>query len=174
MRGSCKRAQARRFVLCLLAAAVLPAWGRQSGGGPPQADGATAAAEATAGRNALTAGLEPRVRLPQGSRDHAAIFGTDDEDELALMEQERALEAQRNQLGLLERILDSRPARADPQPPAMIPLDAGVAGMPRLTPAQAGSKLDDGGSGIRRSMDEMQRRVDGLRREADALRQRAR
>lgn len=173
MRDS-RKAWARSFALCLAAVAAAPVWAQSERGGAAQAGGAPGALEAPTGRNALTAGPEPRVLPANGSRDHAAIFGTGDEDELALAEQERALEAQREQLKLLERFLDSKPAYADPNPPAMIPLNAGSPGMPRLAPAPAGSRLDGGGTGTQRSLDEMQRRVDGLRREADDLRQRVR
>ncbi|SSW62227.1 hypothetical protein [Achromobacter agilis] len=173
MPGSSNRARARLFVFCLLAGLMPPVWAQPQAAGTPQANGAPFDAEAPVGRNALTAGPEPRVRV-QGSPDHAAIFGTEDEDELALAGQERALDTQRSQLKLLERILDSRPAYVDPHPPATIPLNGGVAPMRPLAPAPAGSRLDDAGNGTRRSMDEMQHRVDGLRREADELRQRGR
>ena len=129
--------------------------------------------DATAlGQQLLNAGPDPRVRLDGRSRDHAAIFGTDDEDEQALLDQERALQAQRDQLKVLERVLNAPPPAADPHPPAMIPLtSAGPMNMPRLLPTPSGSDLDRAGSDSRRSVDEMQRRVNGLRRDADVLRQ---
>lgn len=117
-----------------------------------------------AGKNVLNAGPEPRVKLPAGSSDHAAIFGADNEDEQALASQEQALQAQRNQLMLLERLLNQKPVDAAMAPPAMMPLNTGSAMKP-LAPTPAGSQLDRG------KIDEMQRRVDGLRREADTLRQ---
>ncbi|MNQ19465.1 hypothetical protein D3C85_325330 [compost metagenome] len=124
------------------------------------------------GKAVLNAGPDPRVQLDGLSRDHAAIFGTEDEDERALMDQERALEAQREQLRVLERVLNARPAVADPHPPATIPLNAGAPmTMPRLAPTPSGSQLDRTSSDTRRSVDEMQRRVNGLRRDADTLRQ---
>lgn len=49
---------------------------------------------AAIGRDVLNAGPDPRVRLDGLSRDHAAIFGTQDEDEQALLDNERALQAQ--------------------------------------------------------------------------------
>ena len=75
MPGSSNRARARLFVFCLLAGLMLPVWAQPQAAGTPQANGAPFDAEAPVGRNALTAGPEPRVR-PQGSPDHAAIFGT--------------------------------------------------------------------------------------------------
>lgn len=117
-----------------------------------------------AGKNVLNAGPEPRVKLPPGSRDHAAIFGSDDEDEQALASQEQALQEQKNQLMLLERLFTQKPAGATPAPPAMMPLNQGSTMRP-LAPTPGGSQLDRG------KMDEMQRRVDSLRREADTLRQ---
>ncbi|MNX80940.1 hypothetical protein D3C86_1126130 [compost metagenome] len=122
------------------------------------------------GKAVLNAGPDPRVRLDGLSRDHAAIFGTEDESEQALMDQERALQVQREQLRVLERVLNGKPAAADPHPPAMIPLNTGAPmNMPRLAPTPSGSELDRGNSDTRRSVDEMQRRVNGLRRDADAL-----
>ena len=127
------------------------------------------------GKALLNAGPDPRVRLDGQSRDHAAIFGSDDPDEQALMEQERTLDSQRTQLQMLERLLNQKPATADPHPPAMIPLNPGAPmTMPKLAPTPSGSQLDRGGSDTRRSVDEMQRRVNGLRREADTLGQGAR
>lgn len=124
------------------------------------------------GKAVLNAGPDPRVQLDGLSRDHAAIFGTQDEDEQALMDQERALQAQRDQLKVLERLLTERPAAVDPYPPAMIPLNADAPmHMPRLAPTPSGSQLDRSSGDTRRSVDEMQRRVNGLRRDADALRQ---
>ncbi|MNJ69733.1 hypothetical protein D3C77_661190 [compost metagenome] len=104
------------------------------------------------------------MKLPPGSRDHAAIFGSDDEDEQALASQEQTLENQRNQLLLLERLFTQKPAGTAATPPAMMPLNTGSTMRP-LQPAPAGSQLDRG------KIDEMQRRVDSLRREADTLRQ---
>lgn len=127
---------------------------------------------AALGKALLNAGPDPRVKLDGLSRDHAAIFGTDDENEQALLDQERALQAQREQLRVLERVLNGTPAVVDPNPPAMIPLTSGASmTMPRLAPTPSGSQLDRGSNETRRSVDEMQRRVNGLRREADALRQ---
>ena len=120
--------------------------------------------DARAGKNVLNAGPEPRVKLPAGSRDHAAIFGSDDEDEQALASQEQTLENQRNQLLLLERLFTQKPAGTAATPPAMMPLNTGSTMRP-LQPTPGGSQLDRG------KIDEMQRRVDGLRREADTLRQ---
>lgn len=126
------------------------------------------------GNAVLNAGPDPRVQLDGLSRDHAAIFGTDDENEQALLDQERALQAQRDQLKVLERVLNAKPSAADPNPPAMIPLNAGAPmNMPRLAPTPSGSELDKGNSASRRSVDEMQRRVNALRRDADTLRQTA-
>lgn len=143
-------------------------------GAPAQPAGAWASpADPTAlGKQLLNAGPDPRVRLDGKSRDHAAIFGTDDEDEQALLDQERALQAQRDQLKVLERVLNAPPQGADPHPPAMIPLTSGrPVNMPQLLPTPSGSQLDQGRSETRRSVDEMQRRVNGLRRDADTLRQ---
>lgn len=127
------------------------------------------------GKALLNAGPDPRVRLDGQSRDHAAIFGSDDPDEQALMEQERTLDSQRTQLQMLERLMNQKPATADPHPPAMIPLNPGAPmTMPKLAPTPSGSQLDRGGSDTRRRVDEMQRRVNGLRREADTLGQGAR
>lgn len=126
----------------------------------------------TLGQQLLNAGPDPRVELDGRSRDHAAIFGTDDPDERALLDQERALQAQRDQLKVLERVLNAPPPGADSHPPAMIPLTSGrPMNVPQLLPAPSGSQLDQQRSETRRSVDDMQRRVDGLRREADALRQ---
>ncbi|MEN5344643.1 hypothetical protein ABE599_13140 [Achromobacter mucicolens] len=126
----------------------------------------------TLGQQLLNAGPDPRVELDGRSRDHAAIFGSDDPDERALLDQERALQAQRDQLKVLERVLNAPPPGADSHPPAMIPLTSGrPMNVPQLLPAPSGSQLDQQRSETRRSVDDMQRRVDGLRREADALRQ---
>ena len=126
----------------------------------------------TLGQQLLNAGPDARVELDGRSRDHAAIFGTDDPDERALLDQERALQAQRDQLKVLERVLNAPPPGADSHPPAMIPLTSGrPMNVPQLLPAPSGSQLDQQRSETRRSVDDMQRRVDGLRREADALRQ---
>ncbi|WP_313623777.1 hypothetical protein [Achromobacter sp.] len=137
---------------------------------PPQVQ--PASDPAAIGRAVLNAGPDPRVQLDGLSRDHAAIFGTDNEDEQALLDQERALQAQRDQLKVLERVLNAGPPAADPNPPAMIPLNPGAPmNMPRLAPTPSGSELDRAGSASRRSVDDMQRRVNALRRDADTLRQ---
>ncbi|WP_313699761.1 hypothetical protein [Achromobacter sp.] len=126
----------------------------------------------TLGKQLLNAGPDPRVQLDGRSKDHAAIFGTDDEDEQGLLDQERALQAQRDQLKVLERVLNAPPPNADPHPPAMIPLTSGgQMTMPRLMPTPSGSQLDRASSQTQRSVDDMQRRVDELRRGADTLRQ---
>lgn len=124
----------------------------------------------TLGKQLLNAGPDPRVQLDGRSRDHAAIFGTEDEDEQGLLDQERALQAQRDQLKVLERVLNAPPPNADPHPPAMIPLSAGgQMTMPPLMPTPSGSHLDRTSSQTQRSVDDMQRRVDALRRGADTL-----
>lgn len=148
----------------------------QSGKGVAKPDAAasppTASDPATIGRALLNAGPDPRVNLEGRSRDHAAIFGTDDPDEQALLDQERALQAQRDQLRILERALNATPQGAGPPAPATIPLNSGAPmNMPRLAPTPSGSQLDRAGSDSRRSVDEMQRRVNALRRDADTLRQ---
>lgn len=136
----------------------------------PEAAAATATDHTALGKALLNAGPDPRVRLDGLSRDHAAIFGTDDENEQALMDQERTLQTQRDQLQMLERLLNQKPAAADPHPPAMIPLNANAPmNMPKLAPTPSGSQLDRSNNDTRRSLDEMQRRVNGLRREADTL-----
>lgn len=129
--------------------------------------------DATAlGKALLNAGPDARVNLDGLSRDHAAILGTDDPDEQAVLDQERALQAQRDQLKVLERVLNAPPPNMDPNPPAMIPLHPGAPmNMPRLAPTPSGSELDHGNSATRRSIDEMQRRVNALRRDADTLKQ---
>ncbi|MEN4917218.1 hypothetical protein ABE485_01015 [Achromobacter spanius] len=133
---------------------------------------AAASDPASIGHAVLNAGPDPRVNLDGLSRDHAAIFGSDDPDERALLDQERALQAQRDQLRVLERVLNATPQGRDPQPPAMIPLTSGAPmNMPRLAPTPSGSQLDQAGGNSRQSIDEMQRRVNALRRDADALRQ---
>ncbi|MFY2609974.1 hypothetical protein [Achromobacter ruhlandii] len=125
---------------------------------------------AAIGRNVLNAGPDPRVRLDGLSLDHAAIFGTQDEDEQALLDNERALQAQQEQLRVLERLLTQKPAAADPFPPAMIPLTTGTPmNMAPLAPAPSGSQL--GGGEAQRSVDQMQRRVNEMRRGGEALRQ---
>lgn len=124
----------------------------------------SSAEDRRAGKNVLNAGPEPRVLPVPGSRDHAAIFGAEDEDEQALAAQEQTLQAQRDQLLMLERLLNQAPAGTTSAPPAMIPLNTGSSMRP-LAPTPAGSQLN--GS----SIDEMQRRVDSLRRGADTLRQ---
>jgi hypothetical protein len=106
------------------------------------------------------------------SPDHAAIFGTDDPDEQSLLDQERALQSQRDQLKVLERMLNAPPPTMDPHPPAMIPLHPGApTNMQPLAPTPSESELDRGNSASRRSIDEMQRRVNTLRRDADTLKQ---
>ena len=90
------------------------------------------------GNNALTAGPDPRVQFPADSRDHAAIFGTQDEDELALAGQERAVDEQRMRLQALERLFNQTPGpRAAPA--GTIPLSRSSAdqpppSMPKLAP----------------------------------------
>ncbi|MCH1996008.1 hypothetical protein L7Q78_24745, partial [Achromobacter xylosoxidans] len=97
---------------------------------------------AAIGRNVLNAGPDPRVRLDGLSRDHAAIFGTQDEDEQALLDNERALQAQQEQLHILERLLTQKPAAQDPFPPATIPLKPGTPmNMAPLAPTPSGSQL---------------------------------
>lgn len=142
--------------------------------GAPAAPGTTASPmdATTLGKQLLNAGPDPRVQLDGRSKDHAAIFGTDDEDEQGLLDQERALQAQQDQLKVLERVLNAPPPNSDPHPPAMIPLTSGgQMTMPRLAPTPSGSQLDRAGSQTQRSVDDMQRRVDELRRGADTLRQ---
>ena len=143
-------------------------------GAPPAAPGSVPSPmdATTLGKQLLNAGPDPRVQLDGRSKDHAAIFGTDDEDEQGLLDQERALQAQRDQLKVLERVLNAPPPNADPHPPAMIPLTTGgQMTMPPLTPTPSGSKLDRTSSQTQRSVDDMQRRVDALRRGADTLSQ---
>lgn len=141
-------------------------------GGQARPPGAVAPGNdpAAIGRNVLNAGPEPRVRLDGLSRDHAAIFGTQDENEQAVLDNERALQAQQEQLHVLERLLTQKPAAADPYPPAMIPLNAGrPMNMAPLAPTPSGSQLDGGEA--QRGVDQMQRRVNALRRGGEALRQ---
>ncbi len=141
----------------------------------PRGSDASTRDPAALGRALLNAGPDARVRLDGLSRDHAAIFGTEDQNEQALMEQERAIQARREQMRVLEKLLTEKPPAVDPHPPAMIPLNHGAPmAMPGLAPVPSGSQLDRGGMDTRRSLDDMQRRVDGLRREADALSQRGR
>lgn len=122
---------------------------------------------AAIGRNVLNAGPNPRVRLDGLSRDHAAIFGTQDEDEQALLANEQALQQQRDQLRMLERLFMQKPAQADPRLPAMMPLKNGASmNMAPLVPTPSGSQL--AGGQAQRSVDQMQRRVDDLRRGAEA------
>ena len=124
------------------------------------------------GKALLNAGPDPRVNLNGLSPDHAAIFGTDDPDEQSLLDQERALQSQRDQLKVLERMLNAPPPTMDPHPPAMIPLHPGApTNMQPLAPTPSESELDRGNSASRRSIDEMQRRVNTLRRDADTLKQ---
>ena len=68
-------------------------------GGLALAPIAGAADPATVGRNVLNAGPDPRVQLDGLSRDHAAIFGTQDEDEQAVLDQERAVQTSRINCG---------------------------------------------------------------------------
>lgn len=143
-------------------------------GEPPAARGSTPPPTdaTTLGKQLLNAGPDPRVQLDGRSKDHAAIFGTEDEDEQSLLDQERALQAQRDQLKVLERVLNAPPPHADPHPPAMIPLTpGGQMTMPPLMPTPSGSQLNRTSSQTQRSVDDMQRRVDELRRGADTLRQ---
>ncbi|WP_419341884.1 hypothetical protein ACM1PE_29360 [Achromobacter sp. PD1] len=129
---------------------------------------------AVLGRALLDAGPDARVRLDGQSLDHATMFGTEDANEQALLDQERAIAQRREQMRVLEKLLSEKPA-ADPHPPAMIPLKPGVdMTMPSLAPAPSGSQLNRGTLDTRRSLDDMQRRVDALRREADTLSQRGR
>lgn len=125
---------------------------------------------AAIGRDVLNAGPDPRVRLDGLSRDHAAIFGTQDEDEQALLDNERALQAQQEQLHILERLLTQKPAAQDPFPPATIPLKPGTPmNMAPLAPTPSGSQLSGGEA--QRGVDQMQRRVNEMRRGGEALRQ---
>lgn len=147
------------------AQAVNPPTGAAQAVNPEAGASAASPVDATRfGKDILNAGPDPRVKFPPGSRDHAAIFGSEDEDEQALASQEQALQEQRNQLMLLERLFTQKPASSTPAPPAMMPLNSGSTMRP-LAPIPGGSQLDRG------KMDEMQRRVDTLRREADTLRQ---
>ncbi|AHC50457.1 hypothetical protein AX27061_6005 [Achromobacter xylosoxidans NBRC 15126 = ATCC 27061] len=125
---------------------------------------------AAIGRDVLNAGPDPRVRLDGLSRDHAAIFGTQDEDEQALLDNERALQAQQEQLHILERLLTQKPAAQDPFPPATIPLKPGTPmNMAPLAPTPSGPQLSGGEA--QRGVDQMQRRVNEMRRGGEALRQ---
>ena len=100
------------------------------------------------GNNALTAGPDPRVQFPADSRDHAAIFGTQDEDELALAGQERAVDEQRMRLQALERLFNQTPGpRAAPA--GTIPLSRSSAdqpppSMPKLAPRRLAPGRHDG------------------------------
>ncbi|MGS1008331.1 hypothetical protein [Achromobacter anxifer] len=137
-------------------------------------DSAPSQDPAVLGRALLDAGPDARVRLDGQSLEHAAMFGTEDANEQALLDQERVIAQRREQMRVLEKLLSEKPA-ADPHPPAMIPLKPGAdMNMPSLAPAPSGSQLNRGTQDTRRSLDDMQRRVDGLRREADALSQRGR
>lgn len=128
---------------------------------------------AAIGRSVLNAGPDPRIELDGLSRDHAAIFGTQDEDEQALLDQERALQTQQDQMRMLERLLTQKPAAANAPAAATIPLNAGTPmNMAPLAPTPSGSTLGSGDA--QRSVDQMQKRVDELRRGADTLRQGAR
>ncbi|NMK45736.1 hypothetical protein HG262_05815 [Achromobacter sp. Bel] len=146
--------------VALCATAAAGAQGIDSGA---EVTAASPVDDSRAGKNVLNAGPEPRVKLPPGSRDHAAIFGSDDEGEQALASQEQALQGQRDQLRLLERLLNQKPVDAATAPPAMLPLNTGSTMRP-LAPTPGGSQLGHG------QVDEMQRRVDRMRREADILR----
>ncbi|ADP19740.1 hypothetical protein AXYL_06447 [Achromobacter xylosoxidans A8] len=167
MRGFMNAARLGLLMACAwMAAPPLAAQTRQES--PPAQD------PAALGRALLDAGPDARVRLDGLSRDHAAIFGTEDANEQALMDQERAIGERREQMRVLEKLLSEKPA-ADPHPPAMIPLNPGAnMTMPSLAPTPSGSQLNRGSLDTRRSLDEMQQRVDGLRRDADALSQRGR
>lgn len=149
-----------------------PAGAMAAGGAEPAGPAGVvtpASDPAALGRNLLNAGPDPRVRLDGLSLDHAAIFGTDDEGEQAVLDNERALQAQRDQLQVLERLLTQKPATVDPYPPAMIPLNNGAPmNMAPLAPTPSGSQL---GGAAQRSVDTMQRRVNDLRRDADSMRQ---
>lgn len=152
-------AHALGAALCLAGAAAAQAVNAgQAAPSAPSPD------DARTGKNVLNAGPEPRVKPPTGSRDHAAIFGSEDEDEQALASQEQTLENQRNQLLMLERLFTQKPAGAGTAPPAMMPLNSGSTMRP-LQPTPSGSQLDRG------KIDEMQRRVDGMRRDAESMRQ---
>jgi hypothetical protein len=143
-------------------------------GGLALAPIAGAADPATVGSNVLNAGPDPRVQLDGLSRDHAAIFGTQDEDEQAVLNQERAVQTQQDQLRMLERLLTQKPAAANPSAAATIPLskptDAPM-NMAPLAPTPSGSKL---GGEAQRSIDQMQKRVNDLRRGVDTSAQGAR
>jgi len=156
--------------VCCLGLLAFPAWAQPAVGPVAPA----AAAPETRGRDVLTAGPDRRVGLPSESRDRALIFGTQDEDELALARQERTLDEQRSQLQALERLLGQAPKDRS-APSGRIPLnrnsaDLPVPAMPKLAPVPAGSR-SDGTVDARRQVDDMQRRVDGLLRNADALRE---
>lgn len=152
------------------AATQPPPVARPAGGSAPSPAVAPTTDPTAIGHGVLNAGPDARVDLEGLSRDHAAIFGTDDENERALLDSERALQAQREQLRVLERLLTGTPPAVAAQPPAMIPLNGGAPmTMPRLAPAPSGSHLDRTNGATRRSVDEMERRVNGLRRDADAL-----
>ncbi|MGB3434350.1 hypothetical protein [Achromobacter sp.] len=155
---------------CCLGLLAFPVWA-QLDAGPVVPASAT---PETSGRDVLTAGPEPRVRLPADSSDRAFIFGTEGEDELALARQERALDTQRLQLQALERLLGQTPEDRS-APSGTIPLnrhsaDLPVPAMPKLAPLPAGSR-SAGTADARRQVDDMRRRVDGLLRNADALRE---
>ena len=146
---------------------ALPARAKTPGAIVPATD------PAAIGRNVLNAGPDPRIQLDGLSRDHAAIFGTQDEDEQALLDQERALQTQQDQMRMLERLLTQKPVTANAPAAATIPLNTGTPmNMAPLAPAPSGSKLGIGDA--QRSVDQMQKRVDELRRGADTLRQGAR
>ncbi len=171
MRGFMNAARLGLLMACAWTAA-LPAVAQTAAQARPQSS--PAQDPAALGRAVLEAGPDARVRLDGLSRDHAAIFGTEDANEQALMDQDRAIGERREQMRMLEKLFSEKPA-ADPHPPAMIPLKPGAdMTMPSLAPTPSGSQLDRGSQDARRSLDDMQRRVDGLRREADALGQRGR
>lgn len=131
---------------------------------------APAADSTPIGRNVPNTGPDLRVRWRGLSRDHAAIFGAQNEDEQALLDSERALRIRQEPSPILEHLLTQKPVAANPYLPAMIPLNAGSSmSMAPLAPTPSGSRLSDGNA--QRSVDQMQRRVNQLRRDADTMRQ---
>ncbi len=172
MRSFMNAARLGLLMVCAWMAA-LPA-AAQPTAAQSQPQSSTAQDPAALGRALLEAGPDARVRLDGLSRDHAAIFGTEDANEQALMDQDRAIGERREQMRMLEKLFSEKPATGS-RPPAMIPLKPGAdMTMPALAPTPSGSQLDRGSQDTRRSLDDMQRRVDGLRREVDALGQRGR
>lgn len=173
------------IVACCLGLFSLPGWAQpapQSQPAAPSGEAAKPTTEATRdtgrpGRNVLNAGPEPRVLSPVDSRDRAAIFGTTDPDELAVAAQENAVDQQRLQLQVLERLFGQTPESRS-APSGRIPLrpssaDQPLPSMPKLAPTPAGGRID-GTREARSQVDDMQRRVDGMLRNADTLRQPAR